>query len=245
MSAGSESFHGWSLAMAAIGLAQMLAWLVAGAHAPAAWLAGAHALWAVAGFGWLFVRMRGHRRGADRVTGARVLMCVALFASLALEPAAAWWKLGLALAILVLDGVDGALARRSGPTRAGAIFDAESDGFYFTTICGACHLWLGLGAWIFVIAALRPLYVLAWAVLQRFRPMQSPNRKGSQRARIIFLCTTIALLADLAPGLPLALKDAITGVAVVLLCYSFGVDTIASFRPPPADARLQGGEGSR
>ena len=232
MTEAEDSLHGWSLIMAAIGLAQMLVWLLAAEHITPAWLAAAHGLWAVVGFGWLFVRLRGHRRGADMVTGSRVLMCILLFVSLALEPRAAWWKLGLALLILVLDGVDGALARRSGPTRTGAIFDAESDSFYVITICGVCYLWLGLTPWIFVIAALRPLYVLAWAVAQRFRPMQSPNRKGSQRARIVFLCTSIALLADLAPGLPLSLKNAITAVAAVLLCYSFGIDTVATFRPP-------------
>ena len=232
MSAAEDSLHGWSLLMAAIGLVQILVWSLAGAHVPPMWLVAAHGLWAVAGFGWLFVRIRGHRRGADMVTGARVLICMVLFASLALDPRAAWWKLGLALLILVLDGVDGALARRAGPTHAGAIFDAESDSFYVATMCGVCHLWLGLAAWIFVIAALRPLYVLAWAVAQRYRPVQSPNRKGSQRARIIFLCTTIALLLALAPGVPLMPKHVVTAVAAALLCYSFGVDALASFRPP-------------
>jgi phosphatidylglycerophosphate synthase len=231
MTESAESLHGWSLTMAAIGLVTIALWLLVAPFVPSPWLAALHGLWGLAGYGYVFVVIQGHRRWADRVTGVRVLVTVLLFAAFALHPWATWWKVALALSVLVLDGVDGKLARRFGPTARGAVFDMESDAFFMITLCGVAYLYLGVGPWVFVLGALRPLYVLAWAVAQRFRPMRSPNRKGSQRARVIFLCTVIALLAALAPGIPLLIKDVATACAAALLCYSFGVDTIALFRP--------------
>jgi hypothetical protein len=85
---------------------------------------------------------------------------------------------------------------------------------------------------VFVIGGLRPLYVCAWAVLRLFIEQPSPNRKGSQRGRLIHLALVIACIVDLAPLIPLVVKHVFTAVAVVLICYSYLAETLSSFQAP-------------
>lgn len=231
MNEGRESLHTWSLVMAVISVVVMLVWMLAPALVSPMGMSVAHGVWALAGFGYLFVHIEAYRRWADRVTAVRVLLCVLLFAGHALDPRAAWWKVGVAILIIVLDGVDGALARRHGPTERGAVFDMESDSFYVITMCGVAHLYLGLGAWIYLAGLLRPLYVCMWAVLLLFVKPPSPNRKGgSQRGRIVFLVLIISLITNLAPIIPFGVKQGVSALAVALLCYSFSIDIVATLR---------------
>jgi phosphatidylglycerophosphate synthase len=225
---GRESLHAWSLGMALASLAAMAIWIfVPDLLSPRA-MTAAYTAWTLGAFGYLFVRIAGHRRRADIVTGVRVLLCVVLFAAHALEARAAWWKVAVAISIIVLDAVDGALARRQGATERGAVFDMESDAFYLVTMCGIATLYLGVHPIVFIVGALRPLYVCIWAVLQLFIAPRSPNRKGSQRGRIIHLLLVIALIADLSPPFPLDVKTAIAAVAAALICYSYAVDIWAT-----------------
>lgn len=231
MNEGRESLHTWSLGMAVISVVVMAMWMVAPALLSPMAMSVAYGVWALVGFGYLFVHIDGYRRWADRVTAVRVLLCVLLFAGHALDPHAAWWKVGVAILIIVLDGVDGALARRHGPTERGAVFDMESDSFFVITMCGVAHLYLGIGPWIYIAGLLRPLYVLMWAVLLLFVKPPSPNRKGgSQRGRIVFLVLIISQITTLAPIFPLAFKQVIAALAVALLSYSFSIDIVATLR---------------
>lgn len=220
---GRESLHAWSLGMAIASLVAMAGWLLApGALSPEA-MTAAYSAWTLGAFGYLFARIRGHRRLADVVTGVRVLLCVVLFAGHALDPRAAWWKVAVATAIIVLDAVDGAVARREGPTERGAVFDMESDAFYLVTMCGIAHVYLGVHPLVFIIGALRPVYVCAWAVLVFFIEPPSPNRKGSSLGRVIHLLTVIALIAALSPIFGPGAKTAIAAVGAAVICYSYAV----------------------
>lgn len=221
--------------MAALSLAATALWIVAPGLASPGEAVVAYGIWGLGMFGYMFVRIGGYGRWADRVTGVRVLLCVLMFTSYALEPQAAWWKVAVATLILVLDGVDGALARRAGPTERGAVFDMESDAFYLLTMCGIAHVYIGVGAWVFVIGAMRPLYVCVWAVLRLFMAPRSPNRKGSQRSRFIHLALVISMLVVLAPWFPLGVKHVVAGVAVALICYSYAADIIGTLRPSSAE----------
>ena len=225
MSAGEsrEALQPWSLAMAIASLFAMAWWIgLPGALSPTA-MTLAYGGWTLVAFGYLFARIRGHRRMADLVTAARVLLCVLLFAGHALEPRAAWWKVAVAAAIIILDAVDGAVARREGPSEAGAVFDMESDAFYLVTMCGIAHVYLGVHPLVFVIGALRPLYVVGWAVLRLFIEPPGPNRKGSRLGRVVHVATAIALIADLSPALAVGAKNAIAGAGAALICYSYAV----------------------
>jgi phosphatidylglycerophosphate synthase len=233
---GRESLHHWSLAMAIASLAAIAIWLFAPELLSPRAATAAYSAWALGAFGYLFARISGHRRWADIVTGVRVLLCVVLFASHALEPRAAWWKVAVAIAIIVLDAVDGALARREGESERGAVFDMESDAFYLVTMCGIAHVYLGVHPLVFVVGALRPLYVCIWAVLRLFIAPRSPNRKGSQRGRVIHLLLVIALIAALSPLIPLDAKTAIAAVAAALICYSYAVDLWTTRAAAPAQS---------
>ncbi|HKE14261.1 MAG TPA: CDP-alcohol phosphatidyltransferase family protein [Kofleriaceae bacterium] len=218
-----ESLHTWSLAMAGASLVAMAAWIAAPrALAPTA-MTLAYGGWTLVAFGYLFARIRGHRRAADLVTGARVLLCVVLFASHSLEPSPAWWKVAVAIAIIALDAVDGWVARRAGPSEVGAVFDMESDAFYLVTMCGIAYLYLGVHPVVFVMGALRPLYVVGWAVLRLFVEPRSPNRKGTRLGRVVHFATVVALIADLSPALPVGAKTAIAGAGSALILYSYAI----------------------
>ncbi len=233
---GRESLHAWSLGMAVASLVAMAGWLLApDALSPRA-MTAAYSAWALGSFGYLFARIRGHRRWADMVTGVRVLLCVVLFAGHSLDPRAAWWKVAVAIAIIVLDAVDGAVARREGPTGRGAVFDMESDAFYLVTMCGIAHVYLGVHPLVFIIGALRPIYVVAWAVLVFFIEPPSPNRKGSSLGRVVHLATVIALIAVLSPIFGAGAKTAIAAAAAALICYSYAVHLRPSREPAPNDS---------
>lgn len=234
VSRGRRSLHAWSLAMAIISLVAMAVWMAAPTALWPRAMTLAYALVTVVAFGYLFVHIGGHRRWADSVTGTRVLLGVVLFAAYALDDGSAWWKVALAVAIIALDRVDGVLARRDGPTERGAVFDMESDAFFLVTMCGVAHVYLGVTAAVFVIGALRPLYVCTWAVLALFIEPPSPNHKGSLRGRVIHVCLVIVLIVDLAPAFPLVVKDLATAVAVALICYSYAMDIASTLRARPS-----------
>lgn len=233
-----DPWQPWSLAMAAVSLVVMGLWLLGPAPAPGevagAWLPALHGLWALIGFGYLLARTSAVRGRADWITTVRVALAVVLFGLYVQDPQPTWAKLGLATLALVLDGVDGRIARRFGPTRHGAVFDMEADAFYVLTLCGIAHLHVGLGAWVLILAALRPLYVFALVILQRFLPAQTPNHEGSLRGKLIHVLNIGALLLVQAPLVPVAAKSAAAAAATVLLGYSFAADFIRSVRPRPA-----------
>ncbi|HWM85421.1 MAG TPA: CDP-alcohol phosphatidyltransferase family protein [Kofleriaceae bacterium] len=235
MRQGRESLHTWSLAMAIASLAAMAVWLAAPDLLSPRGMTAAYTAWTLIGFGSLFVIIRGHRRWADIVTGVRVLLCVVLFASHALDPHAAWWKMAVAIAIIALDAVDGALARRQGATESGAVFDMESDAFYLVTMCGVAHVYLGVHPIVFVVGAMRPLYVCTWAVLRLFIAPRSPNRQGSQRGRIIHVSLAVALIADLAPFIPQAGRTVFAAIGAALISYSYAIDFWETRKPAPRE----------
>ncbi len=229
-----EALHPWSLVMAVSSLVFIAACIVAPrALSPRGWSA-LHAAWTLCAFGYLFVRIRGYRRRADLVTAARVLLCPVLFAAHALDPHAAWWKVAIGISILLLDGVDGRVARRDGATGTGAVFDMESDAFYVVTMCAIAHVHLGVTPFVFIIGAMRPIYVCVWATIGLLFATVSPNRPGTLRGRLIHVGLVVALLVDLGPGIPLGVRNAVAVVAIGLILYSYAVDVIGTFRPDEA-----------
>jgi arabinofuranosyltransferase len=232
MNESRESLHAWSLTMAVLSLGAMGGWLLAPNLLSPAAMVAAYAALTLGTLGYLFVRIGGYERWADRVTASRVLLGILLYAAYAFEPRPAWWKVGVALLIITLDGVDGRLARRFGPTERGGVFDMESDAFFLITMCGVASAHLGVTPWVFVVGALRPLYVCAWAVLKHFVSPPSPNRKGPRRARTVHVAVVFALIVALAPLVPLGAKNAVVGVAVALICYSYAIDVAPLFRAP-------------
>lgn len=220
-------------AAVAVGHGAGLPWIFVG-HAALAFAAIGAAVW----LGWRLTRQGGWLGPANRVTLARAGL-VALLAGLV--PAAGTgvhigWPCALALAALALDGVDGAVARRTGSASAfGARFDMELDAALALVLAISVVAWDRAGAWVLLLGVPRYAFVAAaraWPVLRR--PL-APSR----RRRVICVIQVAALVVSLAPwpGPPLpALACAAAGA---LVYTSFAVDVRQLWRsagPAPAGA---------
>jgi len=161
---------------------------------------------------------------ADRVTLGRGVLVILL---VGLMPAADWFVLepgllfALALAAVLLDGVDGAVARRFRcATAKGARFDMELDAVLLLVLC----IWLFLieraGPWVLAIGAWRYGFILAGQWRASLRSDLSP----SQRRRIICAIQGIGLVLCLAPSFPVAWVPALALTLLLLLSVSFILD---------------------
>jgi len=163
---------------------------------------------------------------ANRLTLARAALVLPL-AVLALSPgvftgAGYWWMVGLSTLALVLDGLDGLLARRTGTEGAfGARFDLELDAFLLLVL-SALVWWSGsVGSWVLLIGGLRYLFVLGGLLWPPLRGALPPSR----RRKVVCAVQGIVLVICLAPLTPPAPATALAASALLLLVYSFVVDT--------------------
>ena len=163
---------------------------------------------------------------ANRVTLLRAGIA-ALMAGLigwpAIQPGLAWLMAVLAAIALILDGVDGWLARRGGmESPFGARFDMEVDAFFILILAVLVHQSDKAGGWVLLSGALRYGFVaLGYALPWLRRPL--PPRKRRQTACVI---QTAVLALCLAPPLVRPWTTALTTGALGLLALSFTVDTI-------------------
>jgi len=164
---------------------------------------------------YLIYGERGAARGrryhsANLVTLLRLLLVVFLGAYLQPGVVAALLTLG----ILLLDGVDGWLARRSGAASDhGARFDMETDALLVLVAGTVIYRGEVLGAWILAPGLMRYVYVLAMAT-GAFREAP-PSRIG----RAVFTVVAGSLVLSLWPLDPIQAPFAV--LACLLLTYSF------------------------
>src|SRR5690606_7238398 len=189
-----------------------------------------------------------HRSGAhpltpaDKVTLARAVLVggvAALVADRALDgtagtdgPAAVAIAL-LATVGLVLDGVDGRVARRTGTSSPrGARFDMEVDAFLILVL--SVHAALFLGPWVPAIGAMRYAFAAAVRVLPRLRG-ELPPSPARKAVAVLQAGALIAVAPDL---LPRPAAAAVAGLALALLAWSFGRDVRRLWRTgAPGGAR--------
>lgn len=163
---------------------------------------------------------------ANRVTLGRVLLMLPIV-GLALDPApigtaARWWIVGFGTAALLLDGLDGYVARRTGTSSGfGARFDMESDAAFMMVLCILVWRTDQVGAWVLLIGALRYLFVGAGVVWPRLRGDLPP----SIRRKVICVVQGIALLVALGPIISAAWATLSSAAALALLTWSFASDT--------------------
>lgn len=176
---------------------------------------------------WLSIhRHLPHRRlgGANLVTLARIGMVCLLVGMLAdgqaLSP---WWPLGLASVILLLDGIDGWLARRQGLcSDFGFYFDMETDALHVLVLCLLLVVLGKVGAWVLLGGLLRYLFVGAGFVWPQLRQPLPP----SLRRKTATVVLTLGLIIALAPPVAAPWSGFAAAVGVVSVCLSFLVDII-------------------
>ena len=143
-------------------------------------------------------------------------------------PAIAWGVSITAIALLLLDGVDGWLARRWGHSSAfGARFDMEVDSF--SALVLAVLVWQSdkVGAWVLLLGLFRPGFLMAGLVIPKLR-----QPLPESFARKVVCVVQVAVLAILlAPMISGPAAQALAMLTLVLLVWSFARDTRWLLRP--------------
>jgi phosphatidylglycerophosphate synthase len=188
-------------------------WLAGGAYALVAWVLLSRALQQPELAGW---------GPADTVTLTRATLAggvVALVADALTGPAAVPALVGLAVVALVLDAVDGQVARRTGTvSRLGAQFDMEADSILVLAL--SVFVALSLGWWAVAIGAFRYLFGVAGWLAPWLRAPLPPRLWRKTVAAM----QGIVLVVASAGVLPVAVAAGVVGLSLALLCWSFGRD---------------------
>lgn len=174
---------------------------------------------------------------ANTVTLARfVLAC--LFAGLALQvaitesppPAFQWGFFALAVLERMLDGIDGHLARRQRmESPFGSRFDMEVDALQILLLSVIAFEFGKAGAWVLAGGALRYVFLAAGALW----PCMLQPLPPSIGRKIIAVVQGGTLAALLMPNFGPPLSEVAAAIALVLLAYSFAIDTLWLVRSRP------------
>ncbi|MDN3271709.1 CDP-alcohol phosphatidyltransferase family protein [Streptomyces sp. MA15] len=126
---------------------------------------------------------------------------------------------------LVLDGVDGKVARRTGTsTPLGARFDMEVDAFLILVL--SVYVSMATGPWVLLIGAMRYVFVAAtriWPWLTAPLPPSTARKTVAALQGVLLLVAASALLPHL-------VNTGIVALALGLLVWSFGRDVLWLFR---------------
>jgi phosphatidylglycerophosphate synthase len=174
-------------------------------------------------------RSEGHRIGpADAVTLTRATLACAVAALVAeafVHRAAVPALVTLAVAALVLDGVDGWVARRTRTASPfGARFDGEIDALLILVL--SVYVAQSLGWWVLSIGAARYLFALAGRLLPWLRRPLPPR----YWRKVVAATQGVVLTVAAAGILPRPLTYAALAVALLLLAESFGRDVLWTWR---------------
>ncbi|MFJ6071676.1 CDP-alcohol phosphatidyltransferase family protein [Streptomyces sp. NPDC093065] len=190
----------------------------------AGWLTGL----AFAFAGWAVLSRALHRSRlpsfgpANRVTLGRATLVggvTALVADSFRDAPPASLLVGLTAVALLLDGVDGKVARRTGTsTPLGARFDMEVDAFLILVL--SVYVATDLGPWVLLIGGMRYVFVAAARV---WPWLTAPLPPSTARKTVAALQGVLLLLAG-ADLLPRAANAGVVAVALGLLVWSFGRD---------------------
>lgn len=140
------------------------------------------------------------------------------------DPALGWAVVGVAVPMLALDAVDGAVARRTVATARGARFDMETDAAAVLVLSVAAAP--VTGPWVLLAGAMRYLFVLAGRVVPPLRGPLPPSRAR----RVVAAVQGPALLLAVAPVVPAAVAVPGCAAALAALLWSFGRDALGLAR---------------
>lgn len=132
-----------------------------------------------------------------------------------------WAFFGIALVSLLLDGLDGALARRSGmSSRFGARFDIETDALLLVALALGVVVAGKAGPWVLMISGLYYLFRAAGVL----RPWLLAPLPPAFRRKLVFVAQAATLLFAMAPPVAATIAAPLLAVTLALLLWSFGRD---------------------
>nr|WP_206438972.1 CDP-alcohol phosphatidyltransferase family protein [Streptomyces scabichelini] len=191
---------------------------------PVGWLTGlvfAFATWAVLARALHRTRPRSFGP-ANRVTLGRAILVggvTALVADSFQSPPPVTLLVALTAVALILDAVDGKVARRTGSSTAlGARFDMEVDAFLILVL--SVYVATSLGPWVLLIGIMRYAFVAAARVF----PWLNAALPPSTGRKTVAALQGVALLVAGAGVLPYVLTFATVVLALASLVWSFGRD---------------------
>jgi phosphatidylglycerophosphate synthase len=155
------------------------------------------------------------------VTLTRLVLVAALVVPLAAGTGGGEEVFALALVVLLLDGVDGWLARRSGlASTFGARFDMEVDSALALVL--SLHAWVGggIGPLVLLLGLPRYVFAAAGAVLPWLRAPLA-DRFSRKVVCVLQLGTLVVLQL---PALPGSMAALLVGLAALALVWSFWRD---------------------
>ena len=208
------------------GCAGLVATGVAVPLSPTAWTAG---------MGYLVVstvllsiglrRRRAHRFGAaNAVTATRstlVAIVTAIVAASFEGETSTPLLVTLAACALLLDGVDGYVARRTqSESELGARFDMEVDAFLLLVLCVYDARFVG--SWVLAIGLLRYAFVVAGWLL----PWMNETLPPRYWRKVVTAVCGVALTVVAAQLLPAAANVLIAAAALLLVLESFARDVV-------------------
>ncbi|TDD76124.1 CDP-alcohol phosphatidyltransferase family protein [Actinomadura rubrisoli] len=206
-----------------LALAAQAALLAALRPGPPGWAAGA--VFAALAWSVLTAAFR-HRRvlgPADHVTLVRVVLVGGVTALVAGHLATGGGPVAVlvatAAAALVLDGVDGRVARRTGTaSEAGARFDMEVDAFLILVL--SVQVAASAGPWVLAIGGMRYAFAAAsWTAPWLRAPL--PDSLARKTVAVVQGVVLAVAAAEVVPHAELAVA-----AALGLLAWSFGRDIV-------------------
>lgn len=135
----------------------------------------------------------------------------------------AWIIAWISLIALIMDGVDGATARRTQSASAfGARFDTELDAALMLVLCALLITQGKVGPWVLTIGLMRYLFVLAGGLSPGLR---APLPESRLR-KTVCVWQLVTLMVCLLPWVSQGWAAGLLTIALTLLAYSFGRDSI-------------------
>lgn len=183
----------------------------------------------------------GWANWATATRSTLVALVTALVAASFFSPVSVPLLVVLASIALVLDGVDGWLARRThSESELGGQFDMEVDAFLLLVL--GVYVAPVLGWWVLTIGLLRYAFVVAGWFLPWMRATLPPRHWR----KVTTAVAGVALTAAASGVLPLWPALAVVLIALALLLESFGRDVLwlVSHRPR-AKTRIEAGQRRR
>ncbi|MDQ0948276.1 phosphatidylglycerophosphate synthase [Streptomyces phaeochromogenes] len=191
---------------------------------PVGWLTGlvfALATWAVLSRALHRTRPRSFGP-ANRVTLGRATLVggvTALVADSFQSPPPVTVLVALTAVALILDAVDGKVARRTGcSTALGARFDMEVDAFLILVL--SVYVSTAVGPWALLIGGMRYAFVAA----AKFQPWLNGTLPPSTGRKTVAALQGVLLLIAGSGILPYAVMFGVVALALGLLTWSFGRD---------------------
>lgn len=164
------------------------------------------------------------------VTVFRLMLVSGLIATLVTPAAGPWPIFAIASLALLLDGVDGWLARREGyVSDFGAMFDMEVDAVLALTLALLAYMGGHVGAFIILLGL--PRYIF-W-VAQVPMPWLTADLPARFSRKLVCVVQIAVLIAVLVPVLDRPVTDVMAGLAALALVWSFALDIRWLWRARP------------